>query len=320
MACFQPFVKKNRYGELSYIPCGWCINCRIDKRNQWVDRANYEFSKKVTGTFLTLTYDELNIIPNLVKGLDDKLRATINYNDLSLFIQRLRKRVKYLNRNTEKDNILFQSDFSYVAVGEYGHGNIPRPHFHLIILGLDFKYCSSLFREEWNKGYIYSLPIKNGAIRYVLKYIDKQVHGGDAKKMYDDFFLVRPKLITSRSFGSDLYLSDKNYIDIKKHNYTYLSSKNIRRPIPRYYLNKLRGARYTDDSSLIKELNSNGLFPKYFIHNGHKIISDKLDKMSDNYNMVYEYLMRKNSIKMRNEVNTSRNNLVPVYGSETYKI
>lgn len=321
MACFQPFVKKNKYGEIVPIPCGWCINCRIDKRNQWIDRANYELKNKVTGTFLTLTYDELNIVPNLVHGRDGELRATINYNDIKLFLDRLKKRIKYINKkNGNKKNILMQNDFSYLYVGEYGHGKIPRPHFHLIICGLDFHQCERIFQEEWNKGFIYSLPIKNGAVRYVLKYMDKQVNGKDAIKLYDDNFLSRPKMVSSKSFGSGLYLDDEQYKDVVKNNYTYLSTKNKRLPIPRYYLNKMLGIRKNDDTYLIKKMADSGINLPYINIDERKIITGK-----NIYGFTSDYLdemnckiQKENITRAINEINKARNSNAPVYGLETY--
>ena len=319
MACFQPFLKKNKFGEIVTIPCGWCINCRVDKRNQWIDRCNYELKNKVTSTFLTLTYDELNIIPNLVHDSNGQLLATINYDDIRSFIDRLRKRIKYLNKDKNEKNILMQNDFTYIYVGEYGHGKIPRPHFHLIVCGLDYLACERIFQEEWNKGFIYSLPVKNGCTRYVLKYMDKQVNGADAKKMYDNNGLVRPKMVTSTGFGSGLYLDDKNYLDVVKNNYTYLSEKNKRRPIPRYYLNKIGGRKRPDDSLMIAELNDNGIKLPVTTYGSRKIIdglhiygfcNDYLDKK--NY-----YYRKKAIISALNEINNARSHSLPVYGSES---
>lgn len=317
MACFQPFLKKNKYGEIVTIPCGWCINCRVDKRNEWIDRCNYELKNKITSTFLTLTYDELNIIPNLVSTLNGQLIATINYDDIKRFIDRLRKRIKYINQGKEK-NILMQNDFSYIYVGEYGHGELPRPHFHLILCGLDYLACEKIFQEEWNHGFIYSLPVKNGCSRYVLKYMDKQVHGADAKKIYDDNGLSRPKMISSIGFGSGLYLDDENYKDVVKNNYTYLSSKNKRRPVPRYYLNKMLGRKKPDDAHIIDELTDNGIDIPFTFYGTRKVIDGLhiygfcnayLDKK--NY-----YYKKKAIVSALNEINNARNYSTPVYGVE----
>lgn len=322
MSCVQPFYKKNKYGEVKTIPCGWCINCRIDKRNQWENRCLFEQKKHITSTFLTLTYDNVGIIPNLVKDNDGNLRSTLNYDDLSKFIQRLRKKVKY--DNNSKNNIYMQPDFSYIAVGEYGgNGQVfDRCHFHLLIFGLDYS-LEKLYQSEWNKGFIYSLPLLKGGIRYVLKYMDKQINGKDAIKIYDDNNLKRPKMITSKSFGSDLFLSDKAYNFAKKNNYCYIGKNNKLIPYPTYYRNKLMGIKKPDDTSLLRKLSDNNIKVDYIDINGRKVINSRNMQYffsNTDIDKLEESLHSMSSAQFLNEVNQVRRCNSPVYGLESIKL
>ena len=67
MACCNPdFV---RYDSLYYknyyvyqIPCGYCLNCRKDKQQYYIDRAEYEYKTRLSGAFVTFTYDDIHLI------------------------------------------------------------------------------------------------------------------------------------------------------------------------------------------------------------------------------------------------------------------
>ena len=43
------------------VPCGKCLECRLDHARQWADRCILEASEYDDNCFLTLTYDDLNI-------------------------------------------------------------------------------------------------------------------------------------------------------------------------------------------------------------------------------------------------------------------
>lgn len=237
MACCKDFkINSTRYSNISYkIPCRYCMNCRIDRRNQWKARAEYEFKKHISGAFVTFTYDEINL--PIIRGNDEKLRATLKKQDAIDFIHRLRKYIEY---HEETQNILRQKNFTYLGVGEYGeNGEIfNRPHFHILFFGLDFKYNQELFLQEWNKGFIDSLPILNGGIAYVLKYMDKQIMGKEnIFDNYTRYHLEPPKQFQSKGFGSDLYYT--NYTNIKENNGTIKSGMK-RIPVPQYYKSKMK--------------------------------------------------------------------------------
>lgn len=111
------------------------------------------------------------------------------------------------------DNLLSAHNFKYLAVGEYGgDGQIfDRPHIHLLFFGLDFAVCKKIIAKSWQgKGIVKVLPILNGGIQYVLKYLDKQLFGDLAVKKYDQNGLQRPFQVHSLGLGNNLYKSQKN--------------------------------------------------------------------------------------------------------------
>lgn len=253
MACAHPFIHGNRsrlYGGYvnvspeTLIPCGWCINCRKDKQNYIIDRAEYEYKTRLTGSFVTFTYDQLHLFDEcLVKdGFDHPIidpdgtyRATLNYDHVTHFVDSIRH---YVKAHPELQGVLCQPDFSYMYVGEYGDC-FKRPHYHILFFGLDFAYCEKLFYKFWHKGMIDVLPILDGGIAYVTKYMDKQVFGMLAKVQYDQKLLERPRLRMSVGFGKGLLLDNLN--DIVENDFTYACGRGLRRPISSYWKSLITG-------------------------------------------------------------------------------
>lgn len=257
-SCVFPFViydkryqKQSRYTYLNHkyrltekveVPCGRCLNCRISKQRFLVHAGEYEHKKFKYGTFLTLTYDDLHLKDNLFES-ENGLSATLNYSHVRALIRALRYK--------------FNKDFSYVFSGEYGEnpGNgIPRPHYHVCFFGLPFNLD---YRNYWKKGVVMSKPLLSGAVRYVLKYLDK--FDTSNKKNYTDVGLVPPHFFHSVGFGRGLIFD--NLDDVIKNNYTY--KFGLRRyPIPAYYRSMLFGIPKPDTSLLVRSLYDNGFKPK----------------------------------------------------------
>lgn len=227
-----------RYPHGIQIPCGYCLNCRVDRRNQWSDRCKWELKNRLCGAFVTLTYDDVHIADVTTRSpVTEKLQSSLQYKHVTDFIARLRK---YVKRHSEINGVLCQPDFSYLYVGEYGENGqvFDRPHFHVLFFGLDFAFMRKIMTKEWYFGFIDVLPILDGGINYVLKYLDKQLFGDMAKKKYDIHLLARPRQGQSKSFGASLYVAKKQ--EILDNNLTYQSG-HVRRPVPMYYKKKLFG-------------------------------------------------------------------------------
>lgn len=249
MACCRPWLLTppkyySSYSSWRYypygiqVPCGCCLNCRVDNRNQWSDRAKYEYKKRLTASFVTLTYNDYELLEKSHKSpVDDTLVCSIDYSDVRKFFHRLRE---YIKEHEELHGVLCQPDFTYLYVGEYGENGqvFDRPHFHVLFFGLDFAFCKKIFEKEWKFGFIDVLPLLDGGINYVLKYMDKEVKYELAVEKYDRHLLARPRRYASIGFGRDLYYD--NVEDIKKNNMTYKSG-HVRRPVPAYYKKQILG-------------------------------------------------------------------------------
>lgn len=232
--------KKPIKGVYDGIPCGTCPLCRRDTRNMWEDRINYDRQGK-SSAFVTFTYDE-NFIP-IVMGKGGYL-PTLKKEDFSKFIDRLRAKIAY-----KLPSELCRKDFTYYGVGEYGD-QFGRPHYHVLFNGLDFFDCRKVFQDEWQMGIIDSLPVLEGATRYVLKYVDKQQKGKRAKEMYDDNGIERPFSTMSTGLGAGLFWTQYDYIK-QTGNYKNMAGKE--RPVPQYYKNKIMATPQKEVDRLINK-------------------------------------------------------------------
>lgn len=316
MACCQPLHIANSYynprqphswhsiNPYWCVPCGYCLNCRVDRRNWLEDACNYEHSVYGCGAFVTLTYDDPHIKPLLRYDNSGKLVATLSPDDIHRFIDRLRHKIKYDRENSQyRDFLSFERskfrqkhcrftnkvfkadlvpslsdrlsvvddvtslnkyinpDFKVLYVGEYGGRGtqFDRPHFHCLFFGLSWKYCRYYFDTCWKNGIVDVGFIGSGAIRYVLKYLDKQIKGKEAESLYDDNNLSRPFCCHSVNFGTGLILNQLEAI--RDHNYQYRNFKNQLRPVPVYYKNKLLVHSIPDYSSTVRQMLDRGIKP-----------------------------------------------------------
>lgn len=237
---FEKLAFRRSFGECNYIeiPCNWCLNCRIDKQSQLIDRAEYEYIHYGCGAFVTFTYDDFHLFKNsFIDSHSGKTLATINKKDGKDFLNRLNKLVHQESDRLKKLKLkdsLCRKDYKYIISYEYGD-LFNRPHIHCLFFGLDFAFCERLFWRAWNfQGSIQVGPIKNGGIKYATKYISEQTFGTDSFYKYDYHHLTKPSSSHSLQFGSGLFESQKQFI---KDTGCY-KWHNITRPAPSYIKNK----------------------------------------------------------------------------------
>lgn len=202
MQCTKPFTYKGMI-----LPCGKCRACRIAKSREWSTRLMHESDYHKKSAFVTLTYSNENLPVNgvLIKS------------DLQKFIKRLRRDLDYENRKIK-----------YYACGEYGE-KYGRPHYHLILFGIDGYEDKKVIEENWSKGLIHTGSVTYDSCRYVCDYFNKD----DRREKYPNGVL--PFKVQSNGIG-------KKYIQKNEKNLVsngFVRVKGVKTSIPRYYKNKL---------------------------------------------------------------------------------
>lgn len=125
---------------------------------EWTLRLLLEEQLHEWSVFVTLTYD-----PIAYNGIDLVKR------DLILFLKRLRK--------------IHKNKIRYFAVGEYGE-TYGRPHYHLVIFGVDIKSIAGHIDEAWDLGITETAILTPERAAYtvgytVKKYSKERNIGGD---------------------------------------------------------------------------------------------------------------------------------------------
>lgn len=222
MNCKNPILIKDKSGQSPhgiYVPCGRCLFCRIQKRNEWTLRLFNELQYHDHSSFYTLTYNDENLPEN----------GSIRKRDLQLFFKRLRKAGK---------------DFKYFASGEYGD-RTGRPHYHLILFGVSANDDdANLVRKIWDKGFVYPGRVEINSIQYVAQYTTKKLYGKEKEKRLGD---KKENVFSLMSKGLGKKFAIEEIEKIKKG---YLTLNGKRRSIPRYYLKILDGLV---DKNVMKE-------------------------------------------------------------------
>lgn len=220
------------------IPCGQCVECRLDYARNWAIRLMKEKQCHDVSSFLTLTYDSEHLPED----------GSLSKVAISAFCKRLHNR---LLRSRGKG-------IRFYYCGEYGE-RFGRPHYHAIIFGYDFPdkkfykynsrgepiYRSEFLRELWPFGLNGIGDVTFESAAYVAGYVvDKiSVSSQSPEELREHY---------SRVSADGVY-------------YTVLPefSGQSRRPgIGRLWFDKFSSETYRDDSVVI-----NGMAvrpPRYF--------------------------------------------------------
>lgn len=124
-------ILKNAGDSIPFIqvPCGKCLECRIQATRVWSDRCVLEAKNSPYNYFVTLTYDD-NHLP---------AKNSLDPDDLKNFIKRLRRHFAYRG---------FSGKIRFLASGEYGSASW-RPHYHIILFNcplddLTYNFCQEV--------------------------------------------------------------------------------------------------------------------------------------------------------------------------------
>lgn len=199
------------------LPCGKCIECRLEYARQWAVRCVHEAQMHEHNCFITLTYSPENL-----------KSERLVYEDFQKFMKRLRK--------------LAQSPISVFVTGEYGEQS-KRPHWHALIFGWEPKdkkqwrtnergdriYRSSTLDKLWNKGHCEIGAVTFESAGYCARYAAKKlVHGSDQEH---DFHPISRK--SSKHAIGKRWL-EKFWPDVFNYGKVVLKD-GTQTSIPRYY-------------------------------------------------------------------------------------
>lgn len=209
------------------IPCGQCIECRLDYARQKAVRAEHElrlWAPTHDSSFLSLTYSDKFLPPN----------NSLVVRDLQLFMKRLRKE--------RGDGIRF------MACGEYGDTTL-RPHYHVILFNVGFddkRRCGSgkrgdpIFNSDsldkiWSLGHAVIGSVSFDSIAYVAKYVNKKVTGDAAKAHYGDRIPEFGTCSRRPGIGAGWFL--KYHSEAYNSDSCIVKGKEVK--VPRFYDGKL---------------------------------------------------------------------------------
>lgn len=149
MKCFNGVQSKQ--GAL--VPCGQCMNCRINKGRNWSSRILMEqMATPWMSWFLTLTYD------------DEHVPVTPEY------VPTLRKsEFQAWRKEAERKAGRFQ----YYAVGEYGENTL-RPHYHMAVFP-SFDSQVQVITDLWPYGFTSAYELIPERARYLAQYTTKKL-------------------------------------------------------------------------------------------------------------------------------------------------
>lgn len=210
-SAFKNYFDKNM--DYQYIKCRKCVECRAEYAQEWSIRCFHEYQIRQTGSFITLTIDDVHVRDFLteknlkhyckrcVKG-NRYIKYPINYTLCKGLIQDFLKKLR--------DNIYKQYGITirYFGCGEYGENN-ERPHYHILIFGFDFPdkkyletsnkgfpiYVSDFLFNNWNYGLCTVQDVDHRVCMYTAKYVMKKIKSNDDIVIQEQYFGREPEFI-----------------------------------------------------------------------------------------------------------------------------
>lgn len=138
-----PFGSYGVSGKLVYLPCGNCLACRRERRQDYTCLQVLESLEWSDNWFITLTYDDDHLPKN----------GSLVRSHLSKFFESLRHYFKSINEPCR-----------YFAVGEYGEKS-SRPHYHFSLFGVSSRGLG--FKEDDSEDYRLDSLLNRGAFQKI---------------------------------------------------------------------------------------------------------------------------------------------------------
>lgn len=223
MGCISPSVVHK--GSSAFLsPCGKCSQCIASKVSSYTFLFQKEMIKPIYrasgSSFITLTYS------NKTLPISPAGALTLKKSDLQRFFKRLRINLVRAGYNVP---------LKYISAGEYGSDSaLPRPHYHICLLGASPAVAEPATRAAWSNGYgglIDVKPLQLSGVGYVCKYLSKSRPFGSVLAQYQALQAQPPFVLTSKGLGVDWI--NNHTQDIINNGFCYRSSSGERRLFPR---------------------------------------------------------------------------------------
>lgn len=239
MTCYHPIkVPRLKDGVLTSntVPCGSCIACLSNKRDEWSFRLEKELEVSSSAWFVTLTYE-------------DNSKTSLSKRDFQLFMKRLRKAVAKPQPLRLSDFLPLEGTLTpefqkvsqiarkgpqnacpeklrYYAVGEYG-GKTGRPHYHIILFNMPLG-SEALIVNSWNQGFVKIGSVTGASIAYVTKYCISPRYNVTNRTIPFSLMSTKPPI------GLNYVDQNREYHQKTKRFYTYKMS-GVKTGLPRIH-------------------------------------------------------------------------------------
>lgn len=266
------------------IPCGNCIQCRLDYSKTWATRCYLESLQYSHNYFVTLTYEDGHL------KFGKTGNPTVQIADLRKFIKDLRQNLK---RDFGHDGVRF------FGCTEYGDQSF-RPHGHLILFNcpipdltinfpdddgnitqrksaFGFMYFSQYLKDLWPYGFITVEDANFNTEAYVSRYIMKKQKGKAGQELYvKQLSIEPPQLMMSLKPGIGMKYFVENVDDLIE-NPIVIIPRDKKEPlisgIPRLYKKKITELHPELYEPLLEKAKENTLKSRSLLK-GHQLMND----------------------------------------------
>lgn len=225
------------------LPCGKCIQCRLDYSRSWAIRCVHESKMYENNSFVTLTYSDEHLkSPKLQYSDFQKFTKRLRDNIYQNFLKAYGKHNWSLLSKSEKKQVYDPYKISLFVTGEYGD-KTKRPHWHALIFNwqpTDIKYkysnhnndkiySSQILTDLWSNGTAELGSVTFQSAAYCARYAAKKlVHGQDQDHDYHPI----SKKSSHQAIGKKWL--EKYWPDVFNYGKIILPNGQTA-PIPRYY-------------------------------------------------------------------------------------
>lgn len=214
--------------KIILAPCGMCQGCKTNRRREWTTRLELESKYYQNNLFVTLTYNDENIIIPKYWAKSDTgeiiknpgwWTGTLSKEHAKRFIRSFKEYCRVKHNHT---------GIKYYLAGEYGSSKegTRRPHYHIILLNLPELPLKPIARSPrgetyfenekiakiWNKGFVTIGKVTHESIQYVAGYVNKKMYGKKALEDYDLAGKIPEFALMSEGIGKKYYEEHKEEI------------------------------------------------------------------------------------------------------------